>query len=357
MRKRNQDKRRSTPEQVTAAQNNMSHHAPIRLGIISNPFSRRNARSHITDRLLPRLMPDPSTVVNTHNIDALDEAIQFLLFERNVNVLGLNGGDGTLHAAINRLMALKKKTEEEFSLSLPLPKLLFLNGGTLNIVSRATGTKGNTLRTVKTFLKRTRGECFGQLKTQELRLIRVHKEKEDVKYGFVFGTEVVANALEMYGLFGEGYTGLMRLLSEVTIGYQLHSRLWQEHGWKLDPPTTPISIDQVTFPQYCATVAATIDLSLIKGVLSAIEVQPNSTGIYTKCILETDPGRLIGMIPRLMTGRSHEKIQDFPEATHIQAFGGYTLDGECFLDRTSVDQPSPLLIDQAPTPIHAVRLE
>ena len=242
----------------------MSHQAPIRLGIISNPFSRRNARSHITDRLLPRLMTDPSTVVNTHSIDALDEAIQFLLFERNINVLGLNGGDGTLHAVINRLMTLKQRTEEQSSLSLPLPKLLFLNGGTLNIVSRATGTKGNALRTVKSFLKQTNGATFGQIDTQEVRLIRVKKDKNEVKYGFVFGTELVANALEMYGLFGEGYTGLIRLLTEVTLGYQLHSRLWQEHGWKLDPPTTPISIDAITYPQYCATVAATIDLSLIK---------------------------------------------------------------------------------------------
>jgi len=348
---------KSSAERLLGIQKNMDPSAPIRLGIISNPFSRKNARSHITDRLLPRLVPDPSTVVNTQSVDALDKALRYLIFERGVNVLGLNGGDGTLHAAINRLIALQKEAERQFSLPFPLPKLLFLNGGTLNIVSRATGTKGNTIRTVKSFLKRTNGRVLGQLETQDLKLIRVTKENQEANYGFVFGTELVANALEMYGLFGEGYTGLIRLLSEVTLGYQLHSRLWQEHGWKLDPPTTSLTIDQVGFPQYCAVVAATIDLSLIKGVLSAIQVEPNSDGVYTKCILETDPGRLIGLIPRLMTGRRHQMIQEFPQAQQIRAFGGYTLDGECFLDRTSLESPTPYVVDYAPVPIQAVRLD
>jgi hypothetical protein len=331
--------------------------APIRLGIVSNPFSRRNARSRVFDRLLPRLVPDSHNVVNTHSVDDLDNALRFLLLERGVNVLGLNGGDGTLHAAINRLYRLRSEIEQDLGRTIPLPKLLFLNGGTLNIVSRATGTKGNPLRTVKHFLRRSRGQTIDRLAVRELGLLQVTVDGTAPRYGFVFGSELVANALEMYGFFGEGYTGLARLLSEVVAGYPLHTRMWQEHGWKLEPPKTPITIDQVAFPVYCTLAAATIDLTLLKGMLTAFRVPANQPGFFSKLILETGTNKLIRLIPTLMTGGESPMVRDFPHTQRIRLFGGYTLDGECFLDRTSSGSQQSVLIERADTVLHAVRLD
>ena len=323
------------------------------LGVISNPFSRTNARRRLHDRLLPRFLPDPKLAIHTRTLADVDQALRTMLFERGVNVLGLNGGDGTLHLGVNRLLALAREVEDATGEVMPLPPLLFLNGGTLNIVSRATGTKGNPDTSVRRFVRHWVGKPLGSVPSVELAVLQVDSG-EDRRYGFVFGTEIVANALEMYGMFGEGYTGLARFMAELTLGYTLHTRMWQEHGWKLDAPTTPLTVDGVTYPRYMAAVAATIDLAIMKGALTAFRVPENGAGFFTKLMLESDPKKVILSIPGLMVDRPPDSVRDVPEADRLNAIGGYTLDGEIFLDRTPAGCRRPVTVRRAPFPIRAI---
>lgn len=349
---------------IKAYRNRCAPEAPVRLGIISNPFSRTNARTRLNDRILPRFLPNRGDAIDTRTVEDFDHAVQRLLFERGVNVLGLNGGDGTLHLAVNRLIALAEATLERTGETFPLPRLLFLNGGTLNIVSRAAGTKGNPVRTVRAFLKGSRGRTLGQIGLSELPLLRVetvsakpgHRDRTRVvRYGFVFGSEVVANALEMYAMFGEGYAGLARFLVELICGYTLNTRLWQEHGWKLDPPSSPVSVDHVTWPHYVGGVATTIDLSILKGVLTAIRVEPASAGFSAKLILETNTGRIIRMIPRLMFHLPHPQAPELAESSRLVTHGGYTLDGEVFLDRATRARAREVVVTRSNRVIQAVK--
>lgn len=335
--------------------------APIRLGVISNPFSRSNARSRMHDRLVPRMLDDRRDAVDTRTVADLDAALETLLFERGVNVLGLNGGDGTLHLGVNRMLAMARRIEADTGESCPLPKLLFLNGGTLNIVSRATGTKGNPARTLRDFVERTRGQRIESLDVRRLGALEVTERLPGEanegrrRYGFVFGSEVVANALEMYTLFGEGYAGLTRFLTEVGLGYLLNTRLWQEHGWKLDPPRTSLTVDGVTWARYLGVVCATIDLSILRGMLTAIEVPPAAPGFHAKVMLETHPGRAIRTIPQLMVGGHPESVRDVEGATFLEMTGGYTLDGEVFLDRSPRGQRRLIRVRRGAVDIEAVR--
>ena len=311
--------------------------SPVRLGVISNPFSRTNARTRLHDRRLPHVLQSPQDAVHTRTAAELDRALRHLLFTRKVNVLGLNGGDGTLHLGLNRLLVFVNELQRMYGRHVPLPPLLFLNGGTLNMVSRATGTKGNPAHTVRAFMKRYGGSQLNEINLKSLPVLTVSTISDDVlrstRHGFIFGSEVVANALEMYGLFGEGYSGLMRFFTEVLMGYTLNTRLWQEHGWKLDAPMTPIKIDDGAPMTYLAAVASTIDLALAKGVLTALRTHGKG-GFSARILTETDPGRVIRSIPRLLIGGGGATIRDVPLARSLQLRGGYTLDGEVFLDRT-----------------------
>ena len=329
--------------------------APMRLGVISNPFSRTNARTRLYDRLLPTFLRDRGDAIETRTLADLDRALRTLLFERGVNVLGLNGGDGTLHAGVNRLLALSDEVLKRTGRPLPMPKLLFLNGGTLNIVSRATGTKGNPVRTVRHFTRLGRA-TLGEVPSRRIGLLRVAEKGGAVRHGFVFGSEIVANALELYTQFGEGYAGLARFLVELVAGYLLHTRTWQEHGWKIDPPSGPVSVDGVTWPHYLCAAAATIDLTLVKGVISAFHVPEASEGFFVKLVLETDKGRIIRLIPKLMTARADAQIADVPEAGTLTVQGGYTLDGECFLDRSPSGLRREVAVTRSPVTIEAVRM-
>ena len=325
------------------------------LGVISNPFSRTNARTRIHDRLLPRFLPDRRNSIDTRTIQDLDTALRTLLFERGVNVLGLNGGDGTLHLGVNRLLALAEACKAKTGENLPLPRLLFLNGGTLNIVSRAAGTKGNPVRTVRRFVQATRNATLGRLQVRTMPLLRVEPENGTVRHGFVYGSEVVANALEMYGLFGEGYVGLGRFLSEFVLGYAVHTRLWQEHGWKLDPPTTAVRVDEIAYAPYLAAVAATIDLSILQGAITAFRVPEGAPGFFVKVLQETQPGKIIRLVPRLLLNQPHASIHNLCEATELRSCGGYTLDGEVFLDRSSQGRNQSIVVRRSVNSVQAVR--
>ncbi len=143
---------------------------PVRLGVITNPFSRTNARNRLYDRLIPSALTEPELALTTHTAEEFDAALMELLFRRRVNVLGLNGGDGTLHLGVNRLVALRREAERLTGEPFRLPRLLFLNGGTLNIVSRATGTQGNPVTTLRDFERRARGVTVGAIPTRRVRL-------------------------------------------------------------------------------------------------------------------------------------------------------------------------------------------
>jgi hypothetical protein len=330
--------------------------ARVCLGVISNPFSRRNARTRLHDRLLPRLVPDKENAVETRTSTDLERALRYLLFERGVNVLALNGGDGTLHASVNAMMRLSRDVHSKTGEPFILPRLLFLNGGTLNIVSRATGTKGNPVRTLKEFLKRGTGQPLSRLETRELAMLKVSVDDGSIRYGFVFGSELVANALEMYTLFGEGYLALTRVLTEVAAGYHLNTRMWQEHGWKLDAPTTTATVDDIGFSKYCCAVAATMNLSLMKGALTAVRAPEGRRGFVAKVITETDKGRLVRLIPKLMTGQPNPAVHDISEAGLLRVIGGFTLDGECFIDRSPTGSRQVVTVTRAPDVLHAIRL-
>jgi len=301
-------------------------------------------------------MPNRNNAIDTRTVEEVDEALRILLFERGVNVLGLNGGDGTIHLGINRLIALAEQVKAQTGMHMPFPSLLFLNGGTLNIVSRATGTKGNPGRTVRQFTKYTLGKTLSELPSRQLNMLRVKAGNEAPRYGFIFGSEVVANALEMYTLFGEGYTGLGRFMTELVGGYALNTRLWQEHAWKLDAPTTSACVDSVSYPRYCCAVAGTIDLTIMKGAISAFKVGSQANGFFTKIVLETKPGAIIRMIPLLLMDQAHASIHDQPEAQRLQLYGGYTLDGELFLDRTPSASQREVVVTNAPFSLSAITL-
>ncbi len=351
-----------TPEAAGALLQNLSPERPARLGVITNPFSRTNARTRLYDQLLPRALHSPSESVMTRTAAELDDALVHLLVRRGVNVIGLNGGDGTLHLGVNRLVALCRAASQRLGRSVPIPRLLFLNGGTLNIVSRSTGTSSNPVRTVVDFRRRFEGKRLADLSTREIRLISVTEDVDGTtrrsQLGFVFGTEIVANAVEMYTLFGEGYSGLLQFLTEVFVGYTVGTRMWREHGWKLDATGRPVRVDDRVFDVNLGAVATTIDLAIAKGAFTAIAVPTDGQGFFAKVLLETHPGRIIRLIPSLMIGgvSTSPSVLDVPDARVLDALGSYTLDGELFIDRTPEGARRLTRVEASPIRIAAVRL-
>src|SRR5512147_3096742 len=97
------------------------------IGIVSNPRSWRNRRHPETADRLRRALGDEGELREAETPEALSEALT--AFARaGIDVLAVNGGDGTLHLAVTAMAE---------SWRGPWPRLLPLRGGTMNTIASA----------------------------------------------------------------------------------------------------------------------------------------------------------------------------------------------------------------------------
>ena len=156
------------------------------IGIISNPHSRRNRRYPEQMRRLAYILGQEDSYELTNRIEDVGEAArQFKASD--IDILALNGGDGTNHVTLTKFIEVYKDT--------PLPKVALLRGGTMNTVSNAVGVKGTPARLLANLVEKYYTNL--PFETTERDLIEVSDET-GTRYGFIFGNGLVANFLEAY---------------------------------------------------------------------------------------------------------------------------------------------------------------
>jgi diacylglycerol kinase family enzyme len=157
------------------------------IGIVNNPRARRNrGRPGLARRLREQLGED-GVVVDAATPDELARAIERFR-AAGVDVVGVNGGDGTGHFVLTALA-------REFG-DAPLPKLLLLRGGSMNTVAGGHGIHGRPEGILAEVLEaRRRGF---PLHTAARDLLRVSADAGEPRYGFIFGTGTVVAFLERY---------------------------------------------------------------------------------------------------------------------------------------------------------------
>ena len=303
--------------------------APVCLGLISNPLAKTNWRSVAHERL-KSLLDDPSLALSTPSVESVPDAIRTLLFERGCNVLAINGGDGTIHALVQATVEVLDR-EEDAGDRFPLPIFLLLNGGGMNMLARTFDTRGHPVKTVRRFLHHAKDGPLGALTVRHVPMLEVHEPDGLVRYGFIFGSELVLNALTMYERFGQGYRGLARLFTALGAGAVFETELWQRFGHLLEPPNTPLRVDGVAHMPYSCAVASTVPLTLMLGLVRAMSRRARPRRLEGMVIKETDAIKLVSMIPALLFGGKHSQVVALEDATEMSLHGPYTLDGERFI--------------------------
>ena len=107
------------------------------IGLINNPNSRRNRRYPDKMWRLRDALGGIGYSVVTESIPALKATLSEFKADA-IDILVVNGGDGTVHATLTELIHIYG--------SKPLPKIALLGGGTMNIVANAVTGKGSLLR-------------------------------------------------------------------------------------------------------------------------------------------------------------------------------------------------------------------
>lgn len=330
---------------------------PVRVGLLLNPRAGRAKHARMRSQL-QAMMGNPQAVAETWDLASVRRALAQLLCGYQANVLALAGGDGTVHHTVNALLDLTRETELATGSAVPLPRLLILNGGTLNIVGRTCAIHGPPQEILAKFLKFFAGGPLSRVPARRVPLLEVSWWQGQVpvspRYGFVFGSEVAYHAIELYERFGAGYLGLGRFLFELSRGIAVGSELWQREGWKLGPYTSGLRIDGVSYPQYTGVAASTVDLTLAIGAAAAVRRQLFQPGFSARVVRDLDPQALLQLVPAMMADRPARGLDDYPTAARLELFGPYTLDGELFHEPPQAPHRLPLTVSISKQRLHAV---
>ncbi len=157
------------------------------IGIVSNPRSRRNLRDPGTAGRLARLLGDEGRLLAADTPGSLAAAVRAFR-EAGVDVLAVNGGDGTLRRVVTALA-------EGWGPS-PWPLLLPLRGGAMNTVAHAHGLRGGPERLLRRLLERRR--AGREPPAVERDLLAVESGGQPASVGFLFGTGLAVSFLEAW---------------------------------------------------------------------------------------------------------------------------------------------------------------
>jgi diacylglycerol kinase family enzyme len=157
------------------------------IGIVNNPRSRRNRRHPGLVRALRQQLGDHGEVVDAVTPEELERAVERFR-AAGVDVVGVNGGDGTGHFVLTALARAFQGAA--------LPRLLLLRGGAMNTVAHGHGIGGGPERILREVLIKVRHGF--PLRTIPRDLLRVSADGGEARYGFIFGTGAMVAFLEAY---------------------------------------------------------------------------------------------------------------------------------------------------------------
>lgn len=188
---------------------------PTRLGVVSNLRAGSRSRGRDAQRLeVPR--HEDLILIETETRDDLPEALR-VLAAKGVDVLAVDGGDGTLHQVLCEIMRGKAFGE--------IPALAPLRGGRTNMSAIDLGAQRSRDRAVSELFSACREGRLDERRVDR-QVLRIKPGRgADPLYGFFVGTGLVRRAIEWIhtvfptgrarGVFGGGVTTASVLLRAV----------------------------------------------------------------------------------------------------------------------------------------------
>lgn len=346
-----------SPAGVAARQAACAPSSPVRLGLLLNPNAGRSGHAARRHRL-QALLSETDAWDETWDLASIRRALARLLCLRGANILAIAGGDGTVHHTVNALVELTQQAAEATGLEVPLPRLLILNGGTLNIVGRTCAIHGPPEEILQKFMSYFGGARLSRVPARRLPLLEVAWLDQGrailPRLGFVFGSEVAYHAIALYERFGAGYLGLARFLAEMSRGILVGSELWQREGWKLGPYDSELVVDGQRWSSYIGVAASTVDLTLAIGAARAIRRNLYQPGMSCRVVEAMAPREVVRLLPAMMSDKPIAGLRDFPTARQVDLVGPYTLDGELVHEPAPLPHRLPLRVRCSDVRLHAV---
>jgi diacylglycerol kinase family enzyme len=180
--------------------------------------------------------------VATQEIQDINQ-IARIFKEREIDILGINGGDGSNHVTITAFI-------EEYGDD-PLPKIALLRGGTMNTISNACGIKGSQAGLMMNLVNKYR---------DGIPFETIHRDTMKVgkRYGFLFGNGLIHNFLAAY--YGTGKPSPWMAFKLLTRGFfsSLVNGPFAREMFKRFKAKVTVDGKEWTHESYTAMVAGTV---------------------------------------------------------------------------------------------------
>jgi hypothetical protein len=291
------------------------------IGIITNPHSKLNKRNPGRTALLGYILGAKGQLEVTNSLDDLARVARTFK-EQGINVLAINGGDGTI---CRTLTAFQKEYGET-----PLPKIAVLKGGTINVLANNLGVRGTPEQILYRLVEWHAGT--GEMPTQRLRSLVV-----EGNLGFLFGDGVAASFLKEYYKHKSGPIGAawwaIRVWASRFFGSKLYDSVVKDDTRRLVADGQP-PVDHTTCAVFCSTV---------KRMPLGVKLFPAVEGRLDRfeCVSFTFPARdAVWAVPRSLFWRQGGAYKDRMSlvctrdlVVNAQGPFDYTLDGELYTSR------------------------
>lgn len=194
------------------------------IGVISNPMSGKNRRNPQLVKRLAYILGERGELALPEGLDRLEAEVR-VFHERQIDVLCINGGDGTIHQVMTALYKV-------YGDHTPFPQIALLQGGTMNTIARNVGLRTGP----EDMLGRvaSRYHAGAPLSTTQRRLMVIN----DTKAGFIFANAGIANFLEEYYAGGDSSPWkavrvLARSILSVLTGTQYAAEMFRMVGMEI----------------------------------------------------------------------------------------------------------------------------
>ena len=295
-----------------------------RIGILNNPRSGRNKKDlHQIHEVLTQY---PRTLqCEVHTPQDIEAAMDDFS-KQQVDIIAINGGDGTIQAVLTTLFHRKAFAT--------LPMLAVFPGGTTSMIAGDVGFRGNRIRALRRLL--SWGPSTGPVPVLLQRAV-LGVESATLPQplcgmffgagGILQGIRFCRTAVHPLGLRGEVGPGLA--LARFLMA------LVRNRSGMLQPISMTVSIDE--HPAQTRTCLMVLVSSLNRLIVGVRPFWGRGTGPLHYTELDAHPNHLLRVLPSLLLGRAHQYatptngyISHNLREVLLDLPGGFTLDGELF---------------------------
>lgn len=294
------------------------------IGIINNPKAKKNLKRPAIRGELESILGDHGTLVETKSIGEIPAAARKFK-ENGVEILAVNGGDGTSHYVLSAFI-------KEYG-DKPLPKFITLRGGTMNTIPNAVNVKGETLSMARSLVEKVKNG-------QEIETFLQSTMKINDSYGFIFGFGIPGNFLDAY-YYGATNLGPWRAAKVLgrTFGSMIIRSEFQRKLFSKVNAEIICDGEKVPFNEFSGVMSSSINEVGLGFKLTHRAYEKDGHFHFIGSALK--PYQYATNLRKLRAGKfgPHPKVFDRPAKEVIIKMEKpykYTIDGELFSDVTEI---------------------